>query len=270
MSGRNAGHRSEALVLDWGIGGFGVVREIVRLRPETSLTYLSDSGSVPYGKLPTKDLGARLTRIFAWANERHVSHVVVACNAASAALPIARIPEGIVVTDVIGAGVELVRESGVREVGLLGGKGTVRTGAHRRRLSGITVTARVAQPLSALVEAGELDTPRVHREVATIVAKLRSLEIVLLACTHYPALLPVFRAVLPHVTFLDPATRVAEQVVGALPERPRPRTRNRTSARAEEASLEVFTTGDPSATRIAAERAFGVVTGEVVKVSLSS
>jgi glutamate racemase len=248
-------------VLDWGIGGFGVLREILRLRPETSLTYLSDSGSVPYGKLPTNELGARLTRIFVWAKARGLSLVVVACNAASSALHLAEIPEGLEVIDVIEAGVELVRESGVRSVGLVGGRGTLRTGAHRKRLAGVVVRARVAQPLSALVEAGELDTPRVHREVQAIVSPLRSLDTVLLACTHYPALLPVFREVLPHVTFLDPATRVAERVVASLPKR-------RRSSRPSVA-LEVLTTGDPSATRKAAARAFGVETGKVTKVPIA-
>jgi glutamate racemase len=253
-------HRPEALVVDWGIGGFGVLREIVRLRPETSLTYLSDSGSVPYGKLPTKELGARLTRIFAWAKARGLSLVVVACNAASSALHLAKVPVGLTVVDVIDAGVELVRESGVASVGLVGGRGTLRTGAHRKRLAGVYVRARVAQPLSALVEAGELDTPRVHREVQAIVSPLRSLDTVLLACTHYPALLPVFREVLPHATFLDPATRVAERVVASLPKR---RGASRSSP-----TLEVLTTGDASATRKAAARAFGVETGRVVKLPL--
>lgn len=249
-------------MLDWGIGGFGVLREILRLRPETSLTYLSDSGSIPYGKLPTRELGARLTRIFVWAKARGLSRVVVACNAASSALHLAEIPEGLEVIDVIDAGVALVREASVSAVGLVGGRGTLRTGAHRKRLAGVVVRARVAQPLSALVEAGELDTPRVRREVRTIVSPLRSLDTVLLACTHYPALLPVFREVLPHVTFLDPATRVAERVVASLP-------KQRTSAPRSTATLEVLTTGDPAATRTSAARAFAVDTGEVARVPLA-
>jgi glutamate racemase len=177
--------------------------------------------------------------------------VVVACNAASTAFPGARVPEGLPVLDVVSAGVALVRAAGHREIGLVGGVRTVRSRAHARRLEGVRVVSRIAQPLSAMVERGELSGAAVSAEVRRVVADLRSLPAVLLACTHYPALLPVFRRELPGVALLDPAAVLAAEVraSGVLPE--------------GEGEPRFYTTGDADGMRRSALAAFGVTLGPV-------
>ena len=79
------------------------------------------------------------------------------------------------------------------------------------------VIQRVAQPLSARVEAGDLDSPHVRAEVERIVHPLRRADAVLPRCTHYPALMPLFRAELPGVTLLDPAQSLAAWVSRSWP-----------------------------------------------------
>jgi len=241
--------------LDWGVGGFGVVRELLVREPHASYTYLSDSGFLPYGKASRGALAARLGEVLGFLSARGVRRVVVACNAASTALPAVGVPAGLTVTDVIGAGVQVVLRAKVSRVGLVGGVRTVRSRAHAARLRahGVTVVARVAQPLSALVEAGELASPRVAGEVARVVAPLRGLEALLLACTHYPALLPVFRAALPGTRLLDPASLVLREALGrSAPQRGR---------------AVIVTTGDPVATRAGAKAAFGLEVPEVTKIA---
>jgi glutamate racemase len=66
-----------------------------------------------------------------------------------------------------------------------------------------------AQPLSAFVEAGELDTPDVEAEIARLLRRFDSIEALLLACTHYPALIPVFRRLAPAMELLDPGAEMA-------------------------------------------------------------
>ena len=242
--------------LDWGIGGFGVVRELVAARADASYTYLSDSGFFPYGTVPRRALASRLEAVLSFLAARGVRRVVVACNAASTALPDATIPSGLVVTDVIGAGTRLVRASRVATVGLVGGRRTVRARAHANvlRSHGITVVARIAQPLSAFVEAGELTSPRVREAVAKIVAPLRGLPALLLACTHYPALLPLFREALPHTKLLDPAALTLREALGG--------------SRPEAGHVVVMTTGDTIATRRGAKLAFGLAVPRVTPIAL--
>lgn len=242
----------ELLVMDWGIGGLGVVRELLRQRPRAALTYFSDSGFLPYGKVPAPQLARRLERVLESFYERGVRRVVIACNAASTVVPRLRLSgasRGLLVHDVIGPGVALVRAARVRSVGLIGGARTVRSGAHRIALakSHIAVVSRVAQPLSAFVEAGDLSSDRVLHEVTRVVAPLAHLPAILLACTHYPALLPIFRRVLPRMRFLDPATQAVEELLTAGE-----------PVVSSEARLTVLTTGDRDAMRATARQAFGL------------
>lgn len=243
------------LVLDWGIGGFGVVKELRRRAPSLSLVYCSDAGFTPYGKVPARALAQRVEQVLRHFARHGVRWAVVACNAASTAVPALSLPPGVSVVDVITPGVALVRAAGVSSVGLVGGVRTVRAGAHRAQLApfGIKVRARVAQPLSALIEAGELDTPRVIEETARIVAPLANEPALLLACTHYPAIAPVFQRLLPGVRLLDPAEGAAARLLSSIDAR-------------GDGSLRTFTTGDPAATARAARLAFGVESGPVTQL----
>lgn len=247
-------------VLDWGIGGFGVVREILRRAPGQPILYFSDAGTTPYGLVPAPALATRLAAVGAWFAAEGVTRLVVACNAASSVVARTRFPSGLEVLDVIGPGVDAVRAAGVPRVGLVGGRRTVRSGVHRRllALSRIHVHARVAQPLSALIEAGDHDSVELRATLASIVTPLRDETALLLACTHYPAITERFREALPRTLLLDPAPRLAAGLVGA-----RVRVAAPSGAR-----IEALTSGDPKAMVRAARLAFGLEPARVGRVTI--
>lgn len=80
----------DLLVIDWGIGGFGVVRELERRSPGMGFVYFSDGGFTPYGKAKAGALVVRLERVARFFFDRGVRRVVVACNAASTVVPALR------------------------------------------------------------------------------------------------------------------------------------------------------------------------------------
>jgi glutamate racemase len=112
------------------------------------------------------------------------------------------------------------------------------------------VRQRVAQPLSAHVEAGRLDTPEVRADVARITAPLRGVEILVLACTHYPALAPLLAERCPGCELYDPVAATLAHVARAWPVPP-------ASAGAGEPHR-FLTSGDPGAMRRSARLAFGI------------
>lgn len=246
-------------IVDWGIGGLGFYRALRRRVPDAQILYWSDSGATPYGKLPAAALAARLCQVLARLAELGATSAVIACNAASTAL--ARVDAPIPAVGIIDAGVDSalrwrVASRGDRAVGVIGGARTIRSQIYRRRLeaAGVRVIQRVAQPLSALVEAGELSGPGVDAAVAPILRPLRGVGALLLACTHYPALAPRLGAHLPGAALLDPAEALAEQVLASG-----------TVARGSEPPR-WLTTGDPEAMRRAARAAFAVDLASVSRV----
>ena len=243
-------------ILDWGIGGTGLAAALVATHPRAAFVYVSDAGFTPYGKVPAHALARRLRAIAAALAERGVEHLVLACNAASTVADAVRAAGTLTVTDVVTHGVALVVSSPARRIGVVGGARTIRSGIFRRALvaAGRDVVQRVAQPLSARVEAGELSGAAVEADVARVVAPLRTADALLLACTHYPALAPVFRAQLPGVTLLDPVERLATAL---------------RDAGLRDGARVVLTTGDADATRRSAARAFGWDPGSVRAVAPS-
>jgi glutamate racemase len=235
-------------VLDWGIGGLGVWRAL-RRRTLAPTLYLSDSGAPPYGRLPARELSQRLEAVCRHVVERGATSIVVACNAASTALDAAflrRLP--VPVIGMIEPALGLARAHPGYFFGVVGGARTIRSAVYRRGLlrAGRRVIQRVAQPLSAHIEAGTTETRRCAADLDRILAPLASVDAVLLACTHYPAIRGSIAERLPGVTLLDPAEAVAERVLeSALVPPP--------------GAADVFlTTGDPRAFERGAKRAWGL------------
>lgn len=250
MSDEPTGRHALAIV-DWGIGGLGVRLALRTLAPALPVLYLSDTGAPPYGTLSRRALSSRLVTIANLARAEGASLLVVACNAASSALDL---PLPLPSVDMITPAVALVRTSGCRSVGVIGGRRTIRSGVYRRRLGahGLTVHQRIAQPLSARIEAGHPRGPETDALVARILRPLAGVDALLLACTHYPAARASITRALPRVPLLDPAAAVARAALTAL------------GARAPQPGADrIVTTGDPAAMRHAAQRAFGLQLGPI-------
>jgi glutamate racemase len=233
-------------IVDWGIGGVDFFRRLRAHNANVPVVYFSDAGSTPYGRLPRAALLSRLERVVAAVAERGVTHVVVACNAASTVLPSLASP--VPVVGVIEHGIRAALATSASRIGVIGGTRTIRSGCYRRALTagGRTVTQRVAQPLSGRVEAGDLGSRALRREIAQIVAPLRNVDALLLACTHYPALAPRFRDALPGVHLIDPVKELLRSISSKW-----------TLPRGSGETL-VLTTGDARAMRHAAKIAFDV------------
>jgi len=241
-------------ILDWGIGGVGFYALARARLPELPVVYWSDAGAVPYGKQAPADLARRLVAIARWLKrEAGVTHLAIACNAASSVLPRIdleddRLPR---ITGVIehGARAALRRTAPGQVIGVVGGRRTILSGAYRRALSGRTVRQRIAQPISARVEAGDLSSEGLHGELDGIMAPLREVDVLVLACTHYAALRGAFAARAPRAEIVDPAAELLAWTVDAW---------QLESAASGGEPDRVLTTGDVAATARSARLAFGM------------
>jgi glutamate racemase len=243
-------------IIDWGIGGVSLYKVIRERIPGVPVTYFSDTGEVPYGKMSRMELTYRLDQVIEYLKARGVTHVVIGCNAASTA--IADLDQHAVpVFGVIEPAVRMTARSRPKRLGLIGGRRTVLSGVHRRGFAerGINLRQRIAQPLSAIIESGDVSSRRLHTEAQRILEPLRGCSHVLLACTHYPAILPVLRQHAPKVKFLDPA----EELVEVLKRQRLGRSRGRD---------EFLTTGSTAGMKKAAFRAFNVKIPAATRVSL--
>lgn len=214
-------------VLDSGVGGLSVLREIHRILPQHSTIYYADQAHVPYGTRPHAEIDCFVDSITRFLLGQGVDVVVLACHAASAAsLQIlrGRYPQ------VPFVGLEpaikpavLNTRSGV--VGVLTTQATADGALYRRLLQRYGGTAQIitqaAPELVTLVESGQTTGAAIRPVVAYYVEPLlrAGVDQIVLACTHFPFLAEVIRDVAGDTALLvDPGAAVARQVQRVLPD----------------------------------------------------
>lgn len=242
-------------IIDWGIGGIGVYK-LVQEQLGVSVIYLSDTGATPYGKLPRRELAARLNEVTTFLKTFGVTHLVIGCNAASTAIPELD-AQGIVIEGMIDNAIAATLKFNPSRLAVIGGRRTIVSGVYRKGFAahGVSIEQRIAQPLSGLIESGDLGSADLRSEAKRIVHPIRNSSHILLACTHYPAIAGVLAEFVSNNTkFIDPAESIVKKIARWI----MPTGGN-----------DVFlTTGDPKAMKSSAMQAFGVVLPSVRAVKI--
>lgn len=200
-------------IIDWGIGGISVYKLIKERRPKISVVYFSDTGVTPYGKVSREELVSRLNTVIGFLKTKGVTHLVIGCNAASTAIRHLD-GQGLKIEGVIDAAVEMTARLKPERLGLIGGRRTVVSGVYRKAFAerGISVEQRIAQPLSGLIESGDVSSDKLRGECRRILSPIRSCSHILLACTHYPAISDVMKYLIsPQTVLVDPAAELVKR-----------------------------------------------------------
>lgn len=242
-------------VFDSGVGGLSVWRELVRILPGESTIYLADQAHVPYGPRPAAEVRQFAEGITRWLLAQGAKAIVVACNAASAAA-LQHLRQTFPLTPFIGMEPAVKpaaqqTQSGV--VGVLATPGTFQGQLFAQTAARFAAGVRlINQPCPGLVESierGEHDGPRVAQMLRGWLEQMlaQNADSLVLACTHYPFVLPVIRQIVgDRMRVIDPAPAVARQLQRVLRQpglRPVARVTHR-----------FCTTGPPAGFRIALKR----------------
>ena len=213
-------------VYDSGLGGLTVWRELRRALPGESLLYLGDGKNCPYGARPREEVRRLACQAVDYLIAQGCKLVVVACNTATAAaidFLRERYP------DIPLVGMEpavkpacLHTRSGV--VGVLATERSLDGELFRRTAArygrGIEVVTAPGKGFVALVESDREATPEAEECVRRAMAGMleRGADQIVLGCTHYPFLMPVFERIVAgrDVTIIDPSPAVARRTAQLL------------------------------------------------------
>jgi glutamate racemase len=115
---------------------------------------------------------------------------------------------------VIEHGVNLVLRHHPKEIAIVGGKRTIESEIYKTKLeaSGLKVHQRIAQPLSARIEAGDIASDGLMDDIKAIFEPIKTVEHILLACTHYPLIQSELRKFTVDSIFLDPAEEMVDWI----------------------------------------------------------
>lgn len=220
-------------IFDSGYGGLTVFREIVARLPEYDYVYLGDNARVPYGTRSFETVYAYTKECVEKLFAMNCHLVVLACNTASAKalrtiqqhdLPLyADLRK---VLGVIRPTTEVISDyTRTRQIGILATRGTVKSGSYPIEIQKFFPDIRVYQhacPLWVpLVENNELDSAGaayfVEKDIKQLLQQSPDIDTVILACTHYPLLLPLIKRFMPpHIRVLAQGQLVANSLADYL------------------------------------------------------
>ena len=206
---------------DSGVGGLTVLKRVLERHGPVPCVYLGDTARVPYGNRAPAEIRLIAAEVVAWLRDQGVTTVVMACNTTNAlARDVAEGQAGCPVIGLIGAAAAMVE---TRRVGVLATPATVNSGAYRASIEalhpGSVVTEQACPAFVPLIEAGDLCSDDLRRAVQEYLEPLLSASVdsIVMGCTHYPLLVPLFRQLLPDsIQLIDPAIGVAQQLDAVL------------------------------------------------------
>jgi glutamate racemase len=241
--------------------------------PHEDFVYLGDHARLPYGPRPLDEVRRFAREIGGYLERQGVKLVVNACNTAtSAALPQLQedlsVPVVGVITPEAHAAVQATRN---RRIGLLATEGTVAAGRYAELVhaldAGVAFFPVACPQLVPLIESDDPFAAETTAAVRKYAAPLKEagVDTVILGCTHYPLVRPIFQRVFGRdVTLVFSAEETAREVAETLARK------GYENAERREGSYRFLTTGDPVAFREMGARFLQLPIAEVEHVELAA
>ncbi len=227
MLGQQVAARPASIgVLDSGIGGLSVLRQLHQLLPHHSTLYLADQVHLPYGPRAEAEIITFVDGIIRFLLDEGARVIVIACNTASAAaLHQARAT----FPDIPIVGMEpalkpavAATRSGV--VAVLSTQATAAGAPYQRLLDQygqqVKVITCVAPQLVQIAEAQTQHTTEGRAAIQAVIEPLlqAGVDEIVLGCTHFPFLMDAVQPIAgAGVHLIDPSPAVARQTARVWP-----------------------------------------------------
>ncbi|MES2455567.1 MAG: glutamate racemase [Bacteroidota bacterium] len=249
-------HTQSIGIFDSGYGGLTVFKAIAKRLPQYNYIYFGDNARSPYGDHSFETVYHYTLECVEWLFSQGCPLVILACNTASAKalrsiqqriLPL-KYPDHRVL-GVIRPTAEIVGDfTRSNTIGVLGTRGTINSESYlleiQKFFPDINVFQQSCPMWVPLVENNEHLGPGadyfVKKYIDEILAKNNTIDCLLLACTHYPLLIPKIEMHIPqNVSLLGQGEIVAASLETYLKNHPEVDVRIQ-----KEGLQRFFTTGD--------------------------
>ena len=207
-------------IFDSGVGGLSVLRAIRQQMPEEPVIYFGDQGHIPYGPRPMGQIQNFSEAITCFLLDKGAKIIVVACNAASAAA-LTYLRQTFPDASFVGMEPAVKPAAEHTETGMVGVlatpatfQGALYASAVERFANGVELLQDTCVGLVQQVEKGDLDGAPTRKILEDALRPMldKNIDTVVLACTHYPFVIPLIQEIVGEkVRVIDPAPAVARQ-----------------------------------------------------------
>lgn len=183
-------------IFDSGIGGLTVADSIRKVLPNEQLIYFGDTAHMPYGDKSPEAIKFYSLKIAKFLVDKNCKAIVIACNTASSQAYhelVHFLGDRIPIINVIDPVVKSMVEKGIyRKIGVIGTKSTIRSDVYARKFHeqdpSVQVSSLATPLLAPMIEEGFFNNNISRTVINSYLSsgKLRKIDSLILACTHYP------------------------------------------------------------------------------------
>lgn len=182
-------------IFDSGIGGLTVAKALEKYLPHERFIYFGDTVHLPYGDKSADAIRYYCIKISKFLMEQNCKLIIIACNSASSAaydMLLDFFDGKIMFVNVVDPLVHKVIDKGFHHIGVIATKATISSSIYSRKIKAIRPESNVielATPLLApMIEEGFYNGNISRKIIESYLShpSLSKIEVLLLACTHYP------------------------------------------------------------------------------------
>jgi len=213
-------------IIDSGVGGLTVVKELRSLLPKENLLYFGDNKNVPYGSKSREEIVNLTKEMLDFVVKNNVKLVGVGCNTISSVLNLVAPQYDVKIIGIIDPVVSYIAKlTGKNKVGLIATPFTAKSGYYNLTLSNLNTCVEIVTQgcpkLAHLIDSGMYTKEAIKEELADPMAKIQAseaLDTVILGCTHYPIVTDYLQELYPNTVFVNPALSQALAIKDYLTE----------------------------------------------------
>lgn len=207
-------------VLDSGVGGLTVLKELRRKLPSENFIFLGDTARAPYGVRSEEEIRKFVEEMLCFFDTQNVKLVVSACNTITTlGMDTLQKTHKFGLIGMSKGENMVLSASKKKKVGLFATQFTVNSHMHQKAYTAIDSRIQVygipCTKFVPLVEAAKFGTPEMAAAIMeyTDEAKKDGVDVVLLGCTHFPFLhREIQKSMGQDVQVIDPAAETATNV----------------------------------------------------------
>ncbi|KJS19719.1 MAG: hypothetical protein VR72_17355 [Clostridiaceae bacterium BRH_c20a] len=199
-------------IIDSGVGGLTVVKELQSLLPKENLIYFGDNKNVPYGSKSREEIVILTKKMLDFLMEKDVKLIGIGCNTISTVLNLIAPQYDVKIIGIIDPVVNYIAKLTNNKVGLIATPFTAKSGYYNLTLSNfnknIEIVAEGCPKLASLIDSGIYTKDEVKEEIAEPMAQLNAnhaLDTIILGCTHYAIITDHLQKLYPDTVFINPA-----------------------------------------------------------------
>lgn len=231
-------------VLDSGVGGLTVVKELQKQLPHENIVYFGDSNNMPYGNKSPKEIISLTKKMISFLETKNVKTILLACNTISSQIeeliPFTNIP----IFDIIYPGCLAAIENNPEDgIGLIATHATVQSDLYGKTLKSfnpdIPFFPNGNPDLARIIEKGYAHPQELEKNLRQAIDPLlfkTKIKNLILACTHYPIVADDIAKLYPNLHLINPAVKLVE-IIGEYLEK------NNLSSTNKDSRLTIYTSG---------------------------